>query len=214
MEFIKRNVYGPDFTVYVFGKDNYKQVIDLGFNAKLVDERSIIWPIATAQFRHKFEVFKAASQDFDEFVFLDWDMAFVKPMPSDFWDVLAKGNEFQAVLRQYHRRKAHWRKEELRKIPCGSFNYVRGKEVPIKLIETWEKHNTWSEEINFARYTDELMGGFNVDKWYKRFEAPYFHFGACVRKDITSKKPDIVQHFGQTTVNRFLIGKYKAEYFK
>ncbi len=43
---------------YVFGEDNYKYLIDLGFSAKLVDKKPIAWDMHTQQFRHKLEVLK------------------------------------------------------------------------------------------------------------------------------------------------------------
>ena len=49
--------------------------------------------------------------EYDEIVLLDWDTVQIKPIPEDFWDVLAQKAPIQAVLRVYFRLKAtQWRK--------------------------------------------------------------------------------------------------------
>jgi len=208
IELVLHNKYCPPFKTYVFGKDNYKYLMDKGFDCKLLDNKPIVWDMDTKQFRHKFEAFKAAAEDFDKFVFLDWDMMVVKPLPKDFWDVLAQKQSFQAIMRIYHRKKAMWRKAGgSRTIPCGSFVYIGDKKLPLKLIEYWEKMGQpWGEEVVFAKYTEDLMGGFSgkpeeMEKYWQMFEPTYFALYDMYSKEKMNSKIRVIEHFNYRGVN-------------
>jgi len=207
---VLHNKYCPPFKTYVFGKDNYNYLVDKGFDCKLLDDRPIVWDLDTKQFRHKFEVFKAAAEDFDKFVFVDWDMMFIKPLPTNFWDVLATKQTFQAILRVYHQKKACWRGHGARIIPCGSFMYFGDKTLPSKFIDIWEKMGEpWGEEVVMAKYTEDIMGGFNgcpehMEKYWNMFEPPFFALQDMYSKEKMASKIRIIEHFNARGVGGFL----------
>jgi len=210
IELVLHNKYMPNFKTYVFGKDNYKFLVDKGYNCQLLDDNPVVWDIDTQQFRHKFEAFKFAAEEFDKFVFLDWDMMMIKPLPSDFWDVLAQKATLQAVMRIYHKRKAFWRGAGARTVPCGSFIYVGDKTIPIKLIEIWEQLNKpWGEEVVMGKYTEDIMGGFtgspeDMEKYWNMFEPPYFTLQQMFPKEKMATKTPIVYHCTARAVANYL----------
>jgi len=177
-----KNPYNEPFKVYVFGEENYKMCVDLGFDCKLLDERPIVWDMDKEQFRHKLEVFDKALEDFDEIVFLDWDTLPVKPLPENFWDKMQEKASFQSPLIQYRRRKALWRgRIDSRKLSSASFVYLRDKSITEGFIEKWEKMGRpWSEEIVMSRYMDESNGGWKGLEYYWDNHEP--HWFALPRK--------------------------------
>lgn len=210
VELTRHNVYNPGVKVYVFGKDNHKWMQDEGFNAQLLDDKPIVWDLDKQQFRHKLEVLKAAAQDFDQFVFMDWDMMHVKPLPVDFWEHLAKKDSFQAILRIYHKKKTWWRKSGNRIVPCGSFWYIGDKTIPDKFIKIWEELGSgWGEEVVAGKYTEDLMGGFNgtpedMQKYWDRFEPDYFALQPMYTPDKMATKIRIIEHFNERGVTGYL----------
>lgn len=158
------------FMTYVFGEDNYKALVDKGFNCKLIDKKPIIWDMDNQQFRHKIEVLKVGLEDYDEIVFLDWDCQAIKPLPNYFWDVLAKKAPMQAPLRAYRHWKIHWR--EGNRLPEASFIYIRDKAIGPQLVELWKELNCpWSEEAVIAKWMDNYQGGWKgVEEYWKIFE--------------------------------------------
>jgi len=175
-----KNPYVEPFRVYVFGKENYKKVDDLGFDAVLLDDRPIVWDMDNEQFRHKLEVLKVAMEDFDEVVFLDWDTLPVAQLPENFWEKMHEKDSFQSPLIQYKRRKASWRtfngKKDTRKLCSASYIYLRDKELASDFIESWEElDRPWSEEMAISRCIDERNGGWQgVEHYWDHHEPHWF----------------------------------------
>jgi hypothetical protein len=178
---VKLNKHAPHHITYVFGKDNQRYLEERGMETRLVDDRPIIWDMDNEQFRHKLEVLYQALQEFDEIVFLDWDCTECKPIPPDFWSRLAEKEPIQAVLRQYHRKKAYWRSIDARKIPEASFVYIRDKQIGADLNKTWEEMGRpWSEEIVMAKYMDERLGGWQgLDHYWEHYNPFFCTYGNC-----------------------------------
>jgi len=204
----KQAKYMPPFKVFVFGEDNYKSLVDDGFDCIMADKRPIVWDMNKQQFRHKIEAFKLGIEIFDEMIFLDWDMYPLKLVPCDFWDVLGKKNSLQAILRMYHRRKAFWRKSEPRKIPCASFVYIRGSQVTEDIISMWEKMNKpWSEETVMGRYMDEQIGGWKgIQAYWDAYEPDFFVLreGRVFDKELLNTKNKVFDHKNMKEVGHVL----------
>jgi len=199
IELVLNSKYSPPFMTYVFGKDNYSYLVDKGVACKLIDDKPILWDMDTQQFRHKLEVFKAGMEDLDEIIFLDWDCIPIKPVPDYLWETLGKKAPIQAILRQYFKRKANWRKIDMRKVPCASFVYIRDKKIPLELIRIWEElGRPWSEETVMAKYIDDLMGGWKgLDQYWDLYEPTFFVLPyAHVYSEEQRKTKDVVfNHF-------------------
>jgi len=193
------------FFVYVFGEDNYKFLVDNGFNCKMLDKRPIIWDMDTQQFRHKIEVMKVALEENDNIVFLDWDCQAIKPIPDYFWDVLEKKAPIQAPLRAYRNWKIQWR--EGNRLPEASFIYIRDKSIGEQLVKLWSELNCpWSEEAVVAKFMDNYQGGWKgVEEYWKIFE-PDFRLtgpGKFPPPD-ADKKEHLYNHFNARGVGKIL----------
>jgi hypothetical protein len=178
IKFLSLNKYDKTDMVYVFGEDNYKYLVDLGFKCRLLTKEPCAWDMEKEQYRHKLEVFYRASLDFEEFIFLDWDCMPIKELPLDFWEGFYKKQTFQAALSQYKRPRINFRETEKRKVPCASFVYIRDKHIPKELISLWEKsdnNDRMFEENIMARYTDNFTGGWKgIEVYWDLFEPIYF----------------------------------------
>lgn len=194
----KQSKFAPPCKIFVFGEDNYKALIDDGFDCELADKKPIVWDMDKQQFRHKIEAFKLGMELFDEMVFLDWDMYSLKPLPDHFWDVLQKKDALQAIIRMYHRRKAYWRRGDKRKVPCASFVYIREKQIAQDLIEMWESMNKpWSEETVLGRYMDQKTGGWQgIEKYWETYEPDFFVLreGRVFERELLNTKEKIFDH--------------------
>lgn len=190
------------FHVFVFGEDNYKYMVDMGFQCELVDKNPIVWDMDKEQFRHKIEVLKLGLEKFDNIVFLDWDCQAIKPIPNYFWDVLERKAPIQAPLRSYKHWKIKWRQGN--RLPEASFIYIRDKTIGNQLVTLWEELNRpWSEEAVIAKYMDNFIGGWKgVEEYWKIFE-PDFQLtgpGKCPPPD-ANRKEHLYMHFNAKGVN-------------
>jgi len=119
-------------------------------------------------------------------------------MSQDFWKVLGKKEAFQANLIMYHRRKATWRKEDMRKIPNGGFVYIRDKTIPAKLIEIWETMKSPSCEPTMAKFTDRYIGGWQgIEKYWELFEPDFcnLHKSSPFSKEQLKSKNQCFIHY-------------------
>jgi len=204
------NKYNPNYTTFVFGEDNHKQLIDNGFkDTILVDKRPFVWDMNTQQFRHKLEILKLGMQQYDEIVYTDLDTMPVKQIPDNFWDVLNKKEPMQAILRMYHRRKCYWRKIDQRKVPCAAFIYIRDKSIPQGIIDVWENgKGSFYEEIAMMQYMDKMMDGWKGNDYYwNHFEPDFFNLlcnTAYENKELLKTKNICFEHFRHTLVANLL----------
>jgi hypothetical protein len=206
IKFMKHFKYNEPFRTYVFGEDNYKYLVDQGFDCRLVDKKPIAWDMEKEQFRHKLECFKQGMDDFDEVVFLDWDCLPIKALPDDFWDVLRAKGPFQAILRGYKRRKAMWRKVDQRKIPCASFVYINDPKIPQEMNEYWEElGRPWSEEVVMMRYMERMQDGWKgPEAYWEQFEPDFFVLGEgrVFDQELLDTKNKCFHHFNAPAVRR------------
>jgi len=196
---------------YIFGEDNYKQLVDMGFKCKLVDKKPIVWDLTKENFRHKLEIFEQAAKDFDEYIFLDWDCVRTKELPLDFWEVMNKKSKIQASLSMYNKMKVFWRPKDWRKVPCASFVYFREKNIASEIIKVWETMtDKWSEEVSMAKYMDSLMpNGFNEADYKEMFEPDFFISPMQPPKMFLEPmvKNIVYTHFNCRAVTNFLTNK-------
>jgi len=76
---IKENQFSEPFITYVFGEDNLKKLNSQGVdNCVLLTKEPFAFDLVENQYRNKLQVWKQAMEDFDEIVFLDWDLDLIK----------------------------------------------------------------------------------------------------------------------------------------
>jgi len=175
IEMILKHPNTVPFITYVLGKKNYDYLKSLGVkDVVLLGKEPVLYNPQTEFWRHKLDILKAAMVDHDEIVYLDWDCIPVKPLFNDFWERLGKKREIQCNLQFYRRRKCLWRTVDLRKTCNGGFLYIRGKDIPQKLIDTWNNFNAdckfW-DETAISKLTDDMSGGWQgIDYYWNNFE--------------------------------------------
>ncbi len=184
---IKHNPYCKNFITYVWGKDNYSFLKNMGFKCELVYDKPYQWDLVKFQYRHKLEALKIAMKSFDKILFVDWDCVPIKEEDQEMWDILDAKQAFQANLVSYKKAKALWRKtyDQQNKIPNAGCVYMADKNIPQKIISIWEKNMMASAEPPMAKYCDEITGGWKgLEKYWEMFEilicnthkmSPYAH---------------------------------------
>lgn len=195
---IKNCKFNEPFKVYVFGKDNYNAIRNLGFDAVLINDSPFIYDLVEYQYRHKLELIKHAMEvdGYDEMVYLDWDCIPQKKLPNDFWDKCYLKEPFQACLQTYRRPKCAWRPVDSRKVPNGGFLYIRDKEFPSKAIKIWETETKQAnDELAYAKAVDGMIGGWNdSDKcmkiYWDKYETNYCNLvrGSSYPREMTATK--------------------------
>jgi len=196
MNKIRGNKFNEPFVVYVFGEENCKHATDNGFDCILIDKEPARFDLVKYQYRHKLELLKYAMEEdgYDEILYMDWDCIPFKRLPSNYWDILGEKESFQACLQMYHRRKAHWRPKELRKVPNGGFVYIRDKSIPQRAIDLWEATGMQdSDEPAWAKMTDQMTGenGWEgMEKFWDLFEIPFcnLHKASPYPKELLATK--------------------------
>lgn len=164
--------YTVPFVTYCYGENNYRQLVELGLDCKLLSKENRIYP-PEQEFGHKLHTWVEAAKDYDKFIFLDWDVALTKPIPYNFEESL-KDKQLQVSLRRYFNKKCFWRKEHKRKVPCASWVYFGDNTIPQKLYDIWvSMDKPWREELALAKFT-EINNKLDLNQYYATFEPRWF----------------------------------------
>jgi hypothetical protein len=168
------NPYAPKVKVYIFGEENFKRMVDLGFECCLIDKKPYVWDMELHQYRHKIEIWKYGCQDFDSIVFMDWDTIPIKPIPENFWSVMHQGEPIKATILQYKLKRVN-RKGHERKVSSASMVYIRGIEHVEEIIKTWEEmEKPCKEEYPLSKYIDSRSGGWKGVEDYAKNDIIYY----------------------------------------
>jgi hypothetical protein len=95
--------------VYVWGKENYTILNEMGYECYLINENSYDYTIASGHtfvdyrsLTHKIVGLKIALEQYKEVIFLDWDVRKVKELDDNFYDLIkSKGSSLQVPLYVY-----------------------------------------------------------------------------------------------------------------
>jgi len=89
--------------VYVWGTENQARLISRGYNTIILGpyitqpEYSNIY----THFVHKLHALSVAEKDFEEYLFLDWDVNIVKKIDDQFWDLIRSNGPIQIPTYSY-----------------------------------------------------------------------------------------------------------------
>lgn len=200
------NPYEPKYKVYIFGSENFKSMTDLGYDCVLLDKKPFVWDMEKEQYRHKLEIWRAGSMDFDEIVFADWDCIPLHKIPDNFWEIFGKGEKIQASIFQYRQSRCNFRPGDTRKVSSAAFVYIRGEDVSNGIIKTWEDiGKPLKEEYALSKYIDDLSCGWKGIEYYKKYE-PIFHniFWHYDAEYYRLKKDPIYCHFNTHRISYFI----------
>jgi hypothetical protein len=201
------NPYSPKTVVYIFGEDNFKRMTDLGFDCRLIDKRPYVWDMETEQYRHKMEIWKAGTEEFDAITFLDFDCVPLKPIPSNYLDIMNEGDEIQTPIFQYRLKRVNRPPSDFRKVSTASFVYIRGKEHACNMNKLWEETGKpFKEEYTLTLYIDNLDGGWKGIENYRKHDPVFYTMTSLYHDKDRSKL--IFGHYNFKMISR-LIGNGK-----
>lgn len=124
---------------------------------------------------HKTRTWQRALEEYDQIVWLDFDVQMVADIPDGFWQRLRSGPPLQAKLIQYRRGRCPWRDKDRSKTPCGSCVYVR-RDAPVDEMIAWHLENPrCGDEVVMAWVIDQHLGGWSPSDYKEAgFEMPFF----------------------------------------
>lgn len=178
IQFYLKNPYSPKGVFYTFGSENYKRLTDSGLNCVLVDKRPFVVDMEKEQYGMKLLGWKSALEDYKSIVGLDIDTCAIKPLPTDFWQVMDAGEPVRSTIYLYHRKRVDRMPNDMRKVSSASMVYIRG-EHGKGIVKQWEDMDRyWKEEIPLSKYIDNLNGGWKGIEGYKKYDIPYYQLQA------------------------------------
>ena len=132
--------YQVDYVTYVFGEDNEKRLNDMGIKTTLIDKKNWVWDRKTELYRHKLEFYKIGMEEFDEIVYLDWDVLQTKPLPVDYWENLHKKEKIQGNSYWKRPLSCYWKRNGAHQllINAGILS-LRDKDLSKLFIKKWEE---------------------------------------------------------------------------
>lgn len=181
-----------DEYVYVWGIDNYKLLVERGYQVELLDTFHTPFPSKYHTFFNKLVVFKNAVEKFNKVLFIDWDCTQIKPLDNKFWQWF-ENKTFAAPLYCYPTDiKNHisgmndeqkkwmylqismlddysWRYKNLSIIPNACMVYLSDISLCIKMIQDYRKYNMSTVE-EFAMYTSIEC---SLDYYLQNYEIPF-----------------------------------------
>ena len=198
--------------VYVWGTDNKTFLDNLGYDTKLVSTNSDVYFNLdnTETFKHKLDCFKLASDDFGEFLFLDWDVSILKDIDNNFYSTF-KGKDFCCPLYAYPNsfldlldtntewEIAVWQIEQIKQLklynwswlivlPNAGFFYCSNPSIPDKLIQITKENKLTTLVEEFSIF---ILSNCELTEYINKYE-PTQIFG----------RPDGSWHFKVAGVNK------------
>jgi len=164
------------YTVYCYGKDNYKHVIDLNrkdVNAILLNDDPILYDHNNNRYkcyRYKLDILQAGTSDYNEIIYLDWDCN-VKEY-QDVWQEMSKSQVISGCLYWWGKEICNWRSLRYYRhflINTG-FLYLRDKEMAKAFINEYNINPHWDDEVPIHRVIDKRFGFKGKRWWYNYFE--------------------------------------------
>lgn len=171
-----------DSLIYAFDEPSYEVLAKAGLSAKpYFDYDRSLCASRSLQFRRKLLAIRDALDTYRHVVWCDFDLIELAPFPADFWDVLKAGAPLQAKIRQYMRRKCHWRASQPRVLQGGAFVYCRSIPLIQRTLDVMATPidelaprfyprgtgRTWDDEMAIAWTVDEYNGGWIGQEAYR-----------------------------------------------
>lgn len=163
-------------TVYVWGSENHKKLLDLGYKCVLMSDSETIHNNENTKFLHKLIGLKEASLHHDKFIFMDWDVELDKELDSDFFKefdnkeflmpTYSYPNEYLTLTDKLlndgarnwtnqqivEMEKYGWREDDIIVLPNAGFIYCANPDIPDRLLEIALQNNLTTLIEEFAMY--------------------------------------------------------------
>lgn len=163
-------------TVYVWGSENHKKLLDLGYKCVLMSDSETIHNNENTKFLHKLIGLKEASLHHDKFIFMDWDVELDKELDDDFFKefdnkeflmpTYSYPNEYLTLTDKLlddgarnwtnqqiiEMEKYGWREDDIIVLPNAGFIYCSNPDIPNRLLEIAIQNNLTTLIEEFAMY--------------------------------------------------------------
>ena len=163
-------------TVYVWGSENHKKLLDLGYKCVLMSDSETIHNNENTKFLHKLIGLKEASLHHDKFIFMDWDVELDKELDGDFFKefdnkeflmpTYSYPNEYLTLTDKLlddgarnwtnqqiiEMEKYGWREDDIIVLPNAGFIYCSNPDIPNRLLEIAIQNNLTTLIEEFAMY--------------------------------------------------------------
>jgi len=129
-------------TVYIWGRENYNYISNLGFNCILISEGPYDYSIASnhtfwdyRSLVHKLKCLDIAVREYGEVVFIDWDCTLVQELDDRFYDELKQGSSLQVPLYVYPKMALEWLIKKSREESTNGFFIKLNEYIPLHSFE-------------------------------------------------------------------------------
>ena len=163
-------------TVYVWGSENHKKLLDLGYKCVLMSDSETIHNNENTKFLHKLIGLKESSLHHDKFIFMDWDVELDKELDGDFFKefdnkeflmpTYSYPNEYLTLTDKLlddgarnwtnqqiiEMEKYGWREDDIIVLPNAGFIYCSNPDIPNRLLEIAIQNNLTTLIEEFAMY--------------------------------------------------------------
>lgn len=176
--------------VYAFDEASYDVLVKADLSpVQFFDYDRSLCASKSQQFRRKLLAIRDALHNYQHVLWMDIDCIKLGPFPADFWDRLKDGAPIQAKIRQYHRRKAHWRHGQARILQGGAFIYCRSLPIIERALDVMATPvydlaprfypsgtgRAFDDEMAIAWVIDEMNGGWmGQDAYRKGWDVPHY----------------------------------------
>ena len=182
--------------VYCYGKRNAKLLKKYGYNSILMSKQPRTIKAINSHWMHKDQILCRALKEFDQILWIDWDVHQTKKLPTDFWAELSNGSSFRSslVVQRTPNKGAWWRMPNnsvhrevewqpngtspitnekkaiwaAKLLPSGGYLYLRGQDTAKLLLETHNEFPTWNGQPTMALAMDRWHGGWIGASGYKK----------------------------------------------
>jgi len=172
-----------DFTCLTYGIQNHKLLQEKNIHSILIHKEPDMFPYEKI-WAHKLYAWKYATNYFDDFFYMDWDVNLRRIHKKRLYNrfLLGKHKQHKQLLmslRTYVNVKCRWRTEYKRLLPCASFIYFGNKTIPNEIYDLWvQMGKIRKEERVLAKYTDH-NNELDLEYYWENYEPQgkfnYFH---------------------------------------
>lgn len=124
------------------------------------------WNTDFGQWCRKAAAMRHAIEHFGPSLWVDFDAALVRDIPSDFWNAFQGGGDLKTPLLLHRHGKCTWRETGREYWSCGFYYYCRRPEIAQRLIDIVMDRREWQDEHALCLAIDELAGGWHGPEAY------------------------------------------------
>lgn len=215
---IVRAFWGTDFSevpkkpkfneiVYVFGAANSIKFEEMGYEVELMSLHPYGGESEINKFLNKLKVLHRACQDFNKFIFLDWDMKLVKPLDKAFYSSL----EDKKVLMPTYAYPKEYLKLKGKLEDTGAKSWT-DKQIPLLKKWSWKLEDTliipnagfiYVNEPGFGKALFKIVNDYGIETNVEEF-AFFLYVNCTLDEYIEEYEP--LSCFGRPVDTGFVLG--------